>query len=98
MWIPTKIYEKIPHFWILSGLLIISFALYLGYEFTATFWYIALGTSCCLFGFTIISWRQRYREKLLDARTSTDNQMNRSSRLQPANHLARTNGTGLTEQ
>ena len=62
MWIPEPIYEKIPHFWFLSGIMFISTGLYLGFEYSTTILYVGLGAVCCLCGIGIFTLRVRYRE------------------------------------
>jgi len=62
MWIPSPIYERIPQFWFLLGLLFIATGLYLGFEFALSFWYIAVGVSCCSYGVGIFLVRMRSRQ------------------------------------
>ena len=62
MWLPTPIYERIPQFWFLLGLLFISTGLYLGFEFALSFWYIAVGFSCCSYGVGTFLVRMRTRQ------------------------------------
>jgi hypothetical protein len=71
MWLPEPIYEKIPHFWFLAGLVFIFTGLYLGFQFAATIWYVALGVICCACGIWIFAMRVRYRAK----RDRTDTSM-----------------------
>ena len=61
MWLPTPVYERIPQFWFLLGLLFVTGGVYLGFEFTLTFWYIALGFVCCTYGVGIFLARLRHR-------------------------------------
>jgi len=61
MWLPEPIYEKMPHFWFLAGIMFISTGLYLGFQFAATFWYAALGVICCSCGIWVFTMRVRYR-------------------------------------
>ena len=62
MWPPTPIYERIPLVWFLLGLLFIATGLYLGFEFALSFWYIAVGFSCCSYGVGIFLVRMRSRQ------------------------------------
>ena len=57
MWIPKPIYERIPQFWFLLGLLFIATGLYLGFEFAPSFWYIAIGSFCCAYSAAIFVLR-----------------------------------------
>lgn len=61
MWLPTPIYERVPQFWFLLGLLFIATGLYLGFEFALSFWYIAIGLSGCAYGAGIFLVRLRHR-------------------------------------
>jgi hypothetical protein len=63
MWLPPPIYERIPQFWFLLGLLFISTGLYLGFEFALSFWYIAVGLSCCAYGVGIFLTRLTHRQR-----------------------------------
>ena len=62
MWLPSSIYERIPQFWFLLGLLFIATGLYLGFEIGLSFWYIAIGLCCCAFGVGIFIVRLRHRQ------------------------------------
>ena len=61
MWIPTPVYERIPQFWFLLGLLFIANGLYIGLDFAAAFGYGAIGLICCAYGVGIEVMRTRYR-------------------------------------
>ncbi len=61
MWIPTPIYERIPQFWFLLGLLFIATGLFLGFEYTLVFWYAGIGFACCMYGVGIFFVRIGYR-------------------------------------
>jgi len=62
MWIPSPIYERIPQFWFLLGLLFITAGLYLGFEFVLSFYYCALGSLCCVYAAAIFFMRMNYRQ------------------------------------
>lgn len=62
MWLPTPIYERVPQFWFLLGLLFVTTGLYLGFEFALSFWYIAAGFACCAYGVGIFLVRMRHRQ------------------------------------
>ena len=63
MWLPTPIYERVPHFWLLLGLLFISSGTYLGFESTMAFVYIGVGFFCIAWsaGIVIMRSKNRYR-------------------------------------
>ena len=63
MWLPTPVYERVPQFWFLLGLLFISNGLYLGIDFVISLGYIAVGIICCAYGVGIALIRLRYRKK-----------------------------------
>lgn len=46
MWLPTPVYERLPQFWILLGLLFMSLGTRLGFEFSLSFLYFAVGFIC----------------------------------------------------
>jgi hypothetical protein len=62
MWLPTPIYERIPQFWLLLGLLFIADGLYLGIDFGVAIAYIAVGFICCVYGAGIALIRLTYRK------------------------------------
>ena len=62
MWLPTPIYERVPQFWFLLGLLFTANGLYLGFEFTLAFWYFAIGLSCCAYSMGLFLERLRHRK------------------------------------
>ncbi len=69
MWLPTKLYERLPLWWILVGLVFMLSALYLGLDYGAAYGYLALGVACSVFGLMITIWRVQHRN-----RDATDNQ------------------------
>ena len=62
MWLPAPVYERIPQFWFLLGLLFIAAGLYLGFEYVLSFYYCALGGLCCVYGLAIFLMRLNYRQ------------------------------------
>jgi len=74
MWLPTPIYERIPQFWLLLGLLFIALGLYVGFDFDLIFFYLALGLVCVARAAWIQMLRLRYRDKQRDSKDdSSDN-------------------------
>ncbi len=61
MWIPTPIYERIPQFWLLLGLLFMSSGTFLGFEYKLTFVYFGVGFICCMWSMWIFTMRLRDR-------------------------------------
>ncbi len=68
MWLPTPVYERIPQFWFLIGLLFFANGLYLGLDIPIAFGYLTIGVICCAYGIGIAVVRTRYRR----AQTSSD--------------------------
>ena len=74
MWLPTPIYERIPQFWLLLGLLFFALGLYIGFDFELIFLYLALGFLCLARGIWIQMMRLRYRDARKDSNdTPADN-------------------------
>lgn len=61
MWLPTPIYERIPQFWFLLGLLFITAGLYLGIESVLILWFTGIGFLCCMYGVGVFFVRLGYR-------------------------------------
>ncbi len=61
MWLPRPIYKLIPTFWLVLGLLFIAAGWALGFKFTVTFGYVAIGIACCFFGIGIFLTRLLHR-------------------------------------
>jgi len=61
MWLPTPIYERLPQFWLLLGLLFMTSGTYLGFDYTLSFFYFGLGFACCLWSLWVFSTRLRHR-------------------------------------
>lgn len=47
MWIPTPIYERLPQFWLLLGLLFMASGVFLGFDYWLAFVYFGVGFGCC---------------------------------------------------
>lgn len=61
MWLPTPIYERLPIFWIVLGLLFIAGGLYIGLEFSPALGYITVGIACFFAGIAVAGIRAKYR-------------------------------------
>jgi len=64
MWLPTPIYERIPQFWLLLGLLFMSSGTYLGFDYSLSFLYFGVGFVCCIWSLSIFSMRLRARQQV----------------------------------
>lgn len=67
MWLPSSIYERIPQFWLLMGLMFFAFGLYLGFEYQLIFAYLALGVLYVGRSLWIFQTRKLFRSKAFDA-------------------------------
>ncbi len=64
MYLPTPIYERMPQFWFLLGMLFFAAGLYLGFEYVLSFYYLGVGVLCSTYGITIRVLRLRHRKGL----------------------------------
>ena len=62
MWLPTPIYERLPHVLLLVGLVFMSTVMYLGLEHPQTPLYFGAGFFCCLWSLFIFELRLRHRK------------------------------------
>lgn len=63
MWLPSELYERLPLWWILVGLVFMLSALYLGLDYGAAYGYLGLGVGCSVFGLLITIWRAQHRSE-----------------------------------
>ena len=61
MWLPTPIYERVPQFWLLLGLLFMTSGTYLGFDYALSFVYFAVGFACAIWSVTIYVRRASHR-------------------------------------
>lgn len=73
MWLPRPVYERVPQFYFLVGLLFMANGLYLGFEFVLAFYYIGFGLISCCYGVAIFMMRlqNRCRESSSQATATT---------------------------
>jgi len=64
MWLPTPIYERIPQFWLLLGLLFMSSGTYLGFDYSLSFLYFGVGFACSIWSLWIFFVRAHARRAL----------------------------------
>lgn len=62
MWLPTPVYERLPQFWLLLGLLFMSSGVYLGFDYDLSFVYFGVGAACVVWALAIFVKRLRYRK------------------------------------
>jgi hypothetical protein len=61
MWLPTPIYERIPQFWLLLGLLFMTSGTYLGFDFSLSFFYFGVGLFCVIWSISKFVMRSHNR-------------------------------------
>jgi hypothetical protein len=81
MWLPTPIYERIPQFWLLLGLLFVSSGLYLGFDYRLSFAYLFVGALCVAWSVTVLVRRSRFRNKPIQTMVGDEEQ---SQQAEPA--------------
>jgi len=57
MWSSTPIYERVPQFWLLLGLLFMSSGSYLSFDYSLSFLYFGVGIICAAWSMWIFSFR-----------------------------------------
>ena len=62
MWLPTPVYERIPQFWLLLGLLFMSCGRFIGFDYKLSFVFYGVGLICCLWSMWVFTMRLRNRE------------------------------------
>jgi hypothetical protein len=61
MHLPTPIYERVPQFWLLLGLLFMASGTYLGFDYSLSFMYFGVGIACAVWSMWIFSMRATAR-------------------------------------
>ena len=72
MFLPTPIYERLPQFWLLLGLLFMSSGTYLGFDYSLSFLYFGVGFVCCLWSMWIFTKRLAFRKVPQDNEQHSD--------------------------
>ncbi len=89
MWLPDSIYDRVPQFWLLMGLLFFAFGLYLGFEFELIFVYLGLGVFCVGRSIWIYKIRAQYRKLTFTTIQQAPQSVDREDRSQePPAHTA----------
>jgi len=70
MWLSTPIYERVPQFWLLIGLLFMSSGTYLGFDFGLSFLYFYTGFACSIWSVWIFVQRRQHRSAPQHTQTS----------------------------
>jgi len=61
MWLPKTVYERVPQYWLLLGLLFMSSGMYLGFGYRLSYFYFGIGIICALWSMWTFSVRLRSR-------------------------------------
>jgi len=67
MWLPKTVYERVPQYWLVLGLLFMSSGMYLGFEYRLSYFYFGIGLVCALWSMWAFSVRLRSRTMSHDA-------------------------------
>jgi len=59
MWLPTKLYERLPLIWLIIGLLFFAAAFYMSFAYEWSIWYFGAGVSCCVWAGILFLVRSR---------------------------------------
>lgn len=73
MWLPTSIYERLPQFLLILGLLFMSSGWYLGFDYSLSILYFCVGGACCLWSLWIFTRRLRHRQVRQDHKQRPEN-------------------------
>ena len=72
MWLPTPVYERLPQFFFLLGLLFFANGLYVGFDYGISFVYVGFGLWCSAYGVGIFIVRMVRRSAPDVQDTATD--------------------------
>jgi Kef-type K+ transport system membrane component KefB len=61
MWLPSPVYERVPQFWLLIGILFMSSGAYLGLKFQLSYLYFGVGFLCVVWSLVTLIMRKRNR-------------------------------------
>ena len=61
MRIPAAIYERLPQFWLLLGLLFMASGVFIGFGYWLSLVYLAVGAGCCAWSAWTLTTRLAHR-------------------------------------
>ena len=79
MWLPTPIYEKTPQLWLLMAVLFVVLALYIGFAYKLTIFYLLLGLVCAVRGFQVWRMRRNFRRAAAEGSDVNDDTLIRAA-------------------
>ena len=59
MWLPQKLYERLPLIWLIAGVAFIAAAFYMTFSYEWSLWYFGAGVSCLVWSATLYMVRSR---------------------------------------
>lgn len=59
MWLPKKLYQRLPIIWLVAGLAFLSAAFYMTFSYEWSIWYFGAGVSCLVWSATLYLVRSR---------------------------------------
>lgn len=59
MWLPSKLYERLPMIWLIAGVAFLAAAFYMTFAYQWSIWYFGAGVSCLVWGATLFLVRSR---------------------------------------
>lgn len=63
MWLPEKLYERLPVIWLVAGVAFLAAAFYMTFAYKWSIWYFGAGVSCLVWGATLYLVRSRRGRK-----------------------------------
>ncbi len=72
MWIPKTVYERVPHFWMLIGILFVISAVFFGFDFPLSLAYLGIGLLCVVWSGCVIVLRTRRNKRTAEQAQSAE--------------------------
>jgi hypothetical protein len=61
MWLPETLYKRLPHIWLLAGVLFLAACAYMTLAYKWSIWYFGAGVACLVYGGVLFLVRSRKR-------------------------------------
>ena len=72
MWLPAPIYNRLPQFWLVAGVLFMVSAIYFGFGYRWSIYYFGVGVVACVWSVGILVARSRRDEQADDGQNVGD--------------------------
>ena len=59
MWLPQKLYQRLPIVWLIAGVAFLAAAFYMTFSYEWSIWYFGAGVSCLVWSATLYLVRSR---------------------------------------